>query len=58
MVKIRDLWRVQLAEVLKHIEHFRRENVMGYENGELDAFDAGLHMVSTTIKCMMEELDE
>ena len=31
---------------------------MGYEDKELDAFDAGLHMVSTMINCMMEELDE
>jgi len=58
MTKIKDLWSVQLDELLKHVEHFRRDNVMGYEAKELEAFDAGLHMVSVMIKCVMEELNE
>ena len=58
MAKVEDIWRIQLAELQKHVEHFRRENVMGYEDKELEAFDAGLHMVFTMIKCMMEELDD
>ena len=35
-----DVWVVQLNELLKHVEHFRRENIMGYEGKELDSFDA------------------
>ena len=58
MAKAEDIWRIQLAELQKHVEHFRRENIMGYEDKELDAFHAGLHMVSTMINCMMEELNE
>ena len=58
MTDIKDLWSVQLNELLKHVEHFRRDNVMGYEDQELEAFDAGLHMVSAMIKCVMEELNE
>jgi len=58
MSKAEDIWRIQLSELTKHVEHFRRENIMGYEDKELASFDAGLHMVSTMIKCMMGELDE
>ena len=58
MTNAEDVWVVQLNELLKHVEHFRRENIMGYEGKELDSFDAGLHMVSTMVKCMMEELNE
>ena len=58
MAKAEDVWRIQLAELQKHVEHFRRENIMGYEYKELEAFDAGLHMTATMIKCMMEELDD
>jgi len=58
MSKAEDIWRIQLSELTKHVEHFRRENIMGYEDKELASFDAGLHMVSTMIKCMMEELNE
>ena len=58
MANAEDVWRIQLAELQKHVEHFRRENIMGYEDKELEAFDAGLHMTATMIKCMMEELDD
>ena len=58
MATAEDVWRIQLAELQKHVEHFRRENIMGYEDKELEAFDAGLHMTATMIKCMMEELDD
>tara|TARA_R100001244_G_scaffold72609_1_gene58605 strand:+ start:343 stop:519 length:177 start_codon:yes stop_codon:yes gene_type:complete len=58
MPNAEDVWRIQLGELEKHVAHFRRENVMGYEDLELEAFDAGLHMVSTMIKCMLEELNE
>lgn len=58
MADAKDVWTVQLSELQKHIMHFRRENIMGYEDQELEAFDAGLHMVSTMIKCIMEEMNE
>ena len=53
---LHDAWVVQLDSLIKHATNFRRDNVLNYEDKELEAFDAGLHMMVLLMKAMIEDI--
>lgn len=53
---LHDAWVVQLDSLIKHAASFRRDNVLNYEGKELEAFDAGLHMMTLLMKAMIEDI--
>ncbi len=53
---IHDAWVVQLDSLIKHAANFRRDNVLNYKGKELEAFDAGLHMMTLLMRAMIEDI--
>tara|TARA_R110002020_G_scaffold83406_3_gene207589 strand:- start:1484 stop:1771 length:288 start_codon:yes stop_codon:yes gene_type:complete len=51
-----DAWIVQLDSLIKHATHFRNENVRKYEDGEHEAFDAGLSMMIILMESMVKDM--
>tara|TARA_R100000315_G_C5098363_1_gene56384 strand:+ start:162 stop:368 length:207 start_codon:yes stop_codon:yes gene_type:complete len=51
-----DAWVVQLDSLIKHAENFRRDNIMKYKGKQLEAFDAGLHMMVLLMGAMIEDI--
>lgn len=51
-----DMWIVQLDELMGHALKMRNDNVMEYEDKELEAFEMGLNMMTLLMKKMLEEM--
>lgn len=51
-----DAWVVQLDSLIKHAENIRRDNVMKYKGKQLEAFDAGLHMIVLLMDAMIKDI--
>ena len=51
-----DMWIVQLDELVAHALKIRNDNVMKYEDKELEAFETGLNMMVLLMKAMLEDM--
>ena len=51
-----DMWIVQLDELVGHALKMRNDNVMKYEDKELEAFETGLNMMVLLMKAMLEDM--
>ena len=51
-----DMWIVQLDELVGHALKMRNDNVMKYEDKELEAFETGLNMMVLLMKAMIEDM--
>ena len=51
-----DMWIVQLDELVGHALKMRDDNVMKYEDKELEAFETGLNMMVLLMKAMIEDM--
>jgi len=51
-----DMWIVQLDELVAHALKMRNDNVMKYEDKELEAFETGLNMMVLLMKAMLEDM--
>ena len=58
MTDARDLWIVQLDDLIKHTLKIRDENVMKYRRNVKKAFEMGINMLVLLMKSMIEELVE
>ena len=56
MVNSLDMWVVQLDELIQHAIKIRNENVMGYKDKELEAFETGLNIFTLLMKEMMKDM--
>ena len=56
MTDARDLWIVQLDDLIKHALKIRDENVMKYRGKQLEAFEMGLNMQVLLMKAMMDDM--
>ena len=56
MTDARDLWIVQLDEMIGHVQKFVDDNPMEYKGKEKDAYVAGLGMVAILCKRMIEDM--
>lgn len=50
------MWIVQLDELVAHALKIRNDNVMKYEDKELEAFETGLNMMVLLMKAMLEDM--
>ena len=50
------MWIVQLDELVGHALKMRDDNVMKYEDKELEAFETGLNMMVLLMKAMIEDM--
>ena len=58
MTDARDLWIVQLDDLIKHALKIRDENVMKYRRNVKKAFEMGINMLILLMKSMIEEMVE
>jgi len=58
MTDARDLWIVQLDDLIKHALQIRDTNVMDYRGNAKKAFSMGLNMLVFLMKKMIEEMVE
>ena len=58
MTDARDLWIVQLDDLIKHALKIRDENVMKYRRNVKKAFEMGINMLILLMKTMIEEMVE
>ena len=58
MTDVRDLWIVQLDDLIKHALKIRDENVMKYRRNVKKAFEMGINMLVLLMKSMIEEMVE
>ena len=58
MTDARDLWIVQLDDLIKHALPIRDTNVMDYSGNAKKAFSMGLNMLVLLMKKMIEEMVE
>ena len=58
MTDARDLWIVQLDDLIKHALEIRDTNVMDYSGNAKKAFSMGLNMLVLLMKKMIEEMVE
>ena len=58
MTDARDLWIVQLDDLIKHTLKIRDDNVMKYKKKDKKAFEMGLNMMVLLMKNMIEEMVE
>ena len=58
MTDARDLWIVQLDDLIKHALKIRDDNVMKYQKNVKKAFEMGLNMLVLLMKNMIEEMVE
>tara|TARA_B100000902_G_C27220183_1_gene869220 strand:+ start:334 stop:531 length:198 start_codon:yes stop_codon:yes gene_type:complete len=49
-------WVVQLNELIDHAIKIRNENVMGYTDKELEAFETGLNIFTLLMKEMLKDM--
>jgi len=49
-------WVVQLNELIDHAIKIRDENVMEYEDKELEAFETGLNIFTLLMKEMLKDM--
>ena len=49
-------WVVQLNELIEHAIKIRNENVMEYEDKELEAFETGLNIFTLLMKEMLKDM--
>ena len=58
MTDARDLWIVQLDDLIKHALKIREDNVMKYKRNVKKAFEMGINMLILLMKTMIEEMVE
>ena len=58
MTDARDLWIVQLDDLIKHSLKIRDDNVMKYKRNAKKSFEMGLNMMVLLMKNMIEEMVE
>ena len=58
MTDARDLWIVQLDDLIKHSLTIRDDNVMDYKKKSKEAFETGINMLVLLMKSMIEEMVE
>ena len=58
MTDARDLWIVQLDDLIKHALKIREDNVMKYRRNVKKAFEMGINMLILLMKTMIEEMVE
>lgn len=51
-----DMWIVQLDELVQHAIKIRNDNVMKYEDKELEAFETGLNIFTLLMKEMIQDM--
>ena len=56
MVNSLDMWIVQLNELIQHAIKIRNDNVMKYEDKELEAFETGLNIFTLLMKEMIQDM--
>ena len=54
----RDLWIVQLDDLIKHGLKIRDDNVMNYKRNMKKDFEMGINMMVLLMKAMIEEMVE
>ena len=58
MTDARDLWIVQLDDLIQHALEIRDTNVMGYKRNAKKAFEMGLNMLVLLMKNMIADMVE
>ena len=58
MPDARDLWIVQLDDLIQHALKIRDDNVMKYRRNVKKAFEMGINMLILLMKTMIEEMVE
>ena len=58
MTDARDLWIVQLDDLIKHSLKIRDDNVMKYKRNAKKSFEMGLNMMVLLMKNMIEDMVE
>ena len=58
MTDARDLWIVQLDDLIKHSLTIRDGNVMDYKKKSKEAFEMGINMLVLLMKSMIEDIVE
>ncbi len=58
MTDARDLWIVQLDDLIGHALKIRDDNVMKYRRNVKKAFEMGINMMVLLMKSMIEEMVE
>ena len=58
MTDARDLWIVQLDDLIKHALKIRDDNVMKYQKNVKKAFEMGLNMMGLLMKNMIGDMVE
>ena len=58
MTDARDLWIVQLDDLIKHAIKIRDDNVMKYKRNAKKSFEMGLNMLVLLMKNMKEDIVE
>jgi hypothetical protein len=56
MTDARDLWIVQLDDLIKHALKIRDDNVMKYKRNAKKAFEMGINMMVLLMKSMIEDM--
>ena len=56
MTDARDLWIVQLDDLIKHALKIRDDNVMKYKKNVKKAFEMGINMMILLMKSMIEDM--
>ena len=56
MTDARDLWIVQLDDLIKHALRLRDDNVMKYKRDAKKAFEMGINMLVLLMKSMIEDM--
>lgn len=56
MADARDLWIVQLDDLIKHALQLRDDNVMKYKTKSKEAFEMGINMLVLLMKSMIEDM--
>ena len=51
-----DMWIVQLDELIQHAIKIRNDNVMEYNDKELEAFETGLNIFTLLMKQMVRDM--
>ena len=56
MADARDLWIVQLDDLIQHALQLRDDNVMKYKTKSKEAFEMGINMLVLLMKSMIEDM--
>ena len=56
MTDARDLWIVQLDDLIKHALKIRDDNVMKYQKNVKKAFEMGLNMMVLLMRAMLDDM--